>query len=151
MSCDVACELADWSAWTGCSAGCGGGIQERKRAVLVPAKGSGDCPKPSSDERVETKACNEFPCHGDERCIAKEDLVVAIDASGSTSGGAFDVIRDLAVELVKKFNGTAYGHAAMRVGVVQFGNGEILEDGTVTSAIAAHDLDSDMAKVVTAI
>merc|ERR1719223_87772 len=37
----------------------------------------------------------------------------------------------------------------MKVGIVQFGNGEILDDGTVSAALKVLPLTSDMAEVET--
>jgi hypothetical protein len=47
--------------------------------------------------------------------------------------------------------GKYYGYEDMRIGVVQFGNGEVTEDGTVSPALLITKLTSDMAKVKTSI
>jgi len=54
------CSLAMWSQWTGCSAQCGQGIQERSRGVRVSAMPGGlGC----SDPLEEVRACEDvLPC-----------------------------------------------------------------------------------------
>jgi hypothetical protein len=78
-------------------------------------------------------------------------LVLAIDASGSLRETGFKIIKDFAAGLIDKYMGKYYGYEDMRIGVVQFGNGEILDDGTVSSAEHIQALTSDMSKVKTAI
>jgi len=82
-SCDRNCKLKKWSKWSPCSVACGGGFSERWRRVRIPIRGNGKCPKPSSRIRYGIKKCNTHGCKGDEVCVAKQDLVLAIDASGS--------------------------------------------------------------------
>lgn len=62
---------------------CGGGVTKRFKKVLIPIRGQGKCPKRKSAERFEKEKCNTQDCVGDEICIAKQDLVIALDASGS--------------------------------------------------------------------
>jgi len=47
--------------------------------------------------------------------------------------------------------GEYYGHEDMKIGVVQFGNGGILDDGTVSDALLIQPLSSDMGKVKKAV
>lgn len=126
---------------------CGGGVQERLRKVLVPIRGEGECPKDSSAERWEEQVCNSQDCIGDELCIAQQDLIIAIDGSGSLREPGFETLRDFAVTLIDRYQGKYFGQDAMRVGVILFGNGEVLEDGTVSTAIRVHELSSDMTSV----
>eukprot|EP01004_Peranema_trichophorum_P003198 NODE_21_length_5193_cov_112.595266_g17_i0.p1 GENE.NODE_21_length_5193_cov_112.595266_g17_i0~~NODE_21_length_5193_cov_112.595266_g17_i0.p1 ORF type:complete len:1676 (-),score=495.00 NODE_21_length_5193_cov_112.595266_g17_i0:119-5146(-) len=39
--CDVDCVTSEWSAWSSCSAKCGGGVTKRQRGILVNSKGNG--------------------------------------------------------------------------------------------------------------
>jgi hypothetical protein len=95
--------------------------------------------------------CNTFDCNGDEICIAKQDLVMAIDASGSLRESGFKIVKGFASKLVERYKGEYYGHEDMRIGVVQFGNGFIKADGTVSEAILVQTLTSKMADVKTAV
>merc|ERR1719454_130611 len=150
-SCDRNCKLKKWSKWSPCSVACGGGFSERWRRVLRPIRGNGKCPKPSSRIRYGIKKCNTFDCKGDEVCIAKQDLVLAIDASGSLREDGYKILKDFAAGLIDKYMGKYYGYEDMRIGVVQFGNGEIRDDGTVSDALLIQQLTNDMAKVKSSI
>jgi len=58
--CPVDCVVSDWSAWSACSAECGGGTQSRTRTIITPPQNGGTaCPN-----LVETRACNEQACGG---------------------------------------------------------------------------------------
>merc|ERR1719248_150919 len=107
--------------------GCGGGFQEQKRRILRTIRGNGACPKDTSHFRFRKKKCNVHDCNGDEICIAKQDLIIAIDGSGSMQEASFKVLKNFAATLVSKYQGEYYGAEAMKVGVVQFGNGEITD------------------------
>jgi len=150
-SCDRNCKLKKWSKWSPCSVACGGGFTERWRRVRIPIRGNGRCPKPSSRIRYGIKKCNTHDCKGDEVCIAKQDLVLAIDASGSLREDGYKILKDFAAGLIDKYMGKYYGYEDMRIGVAQFGNGEILDDGTVSDALLIQKLTSDMAKVKSSI
>merc|ERR1719409_1303154 len=150
-SCDRNCRLKKWSKWSPCSVACGGGFSERWRRVTRPIRGNGKCPKPTSRIRYGMKKCNTHGCKGDEVCVAKQDLVLAIDASGSLREDGFKIIKDFAAGLIDKYMGKYYGYEDMRIGVAQFGNGEIMDDGTVSDALHIQKLTSDMAKVKSSI
>ena len=81
-SCDRDCKLSGWSDWAPCSMACSGGITTRFKSVVVPIRGQGKCPKKKSRRRFQKRKCNKQDCVGDEICIAKQDLVIALDASG---------------------------------------------------------------------
>lgn len=126
---------------------CDGGFQTRFRSVVVPTRGEGKCPKAKSASRYGIQRCNAHKCMGDELCTAKQDLVLSIDASGSLTEKGFKTVRDFSAGLIDKYMGKYYGVEGMRIGVVQFGNGEILSDGSVSNALLVQELTSDMAKV----
>merc|ERR1719236_384145 len=146
-SCDRNCRLKTWSKWSPCSVACGGGFSERWRRVLIPIRGKGRCPKRKSKIRYGVRKCNTHDCHGDEVCVAKQDLVLAIDGSGSLRESGFKILKDFAIGLIDRYKGHYYGYEDMRICVAQFGNGEILDDGTVSDALLIQPLESDMDKV----
>jgi hypothetical protein len=56
--CPVDCRVGTWSAWSDCSASCGGGVQTRSRPVEQPAQYGGQpCP-----ELIESRNCNQGRC-----------------------------------------------------------------------------------------
>ncbi|KAM9163493.1 LOW QUALITY PROTEIN: SCO-spondin-like [Pangshura tecta] len=57
--CPAGCQLSPWSAWSPCSASCGGGVSERSRSLLSPGEGRGEhCPAPLLLHR----ACHTHNC-----------------------------------------------------------------------------------------
>jgi len=151
MSCDRDCSLAPWNPWTPCSMACDGGFQERMKHVLIPTRGFGKCPKPDSDFRYQKQLCNVHKCVGDEICVAKQDLIVAVDGSGSLQEAGFNTLKAFTLSLLTKYQTEYFGATAMKVGVLQFGNGVILGDGrTVSPAINVQPLTADLALVKTA-
>merc|ERR1719316_1176512 len=88
-SCDVDCELEDWSGWSPCTKSCKWrstakpGSQKRTKGIAVAAKGNGKCPKPRTRARYQHQACNNFMCPKDIKCVAESDVVFLIDGSGS--------------------------------------------------------------------
>jgi hypothetical protein len=157
MSCDRDCTLASWTDWTPCSVACGGGMQSRDKHVMVPTRGFGKCPKETSNKRHGERQCNTQDCVGDEICVASQDLIIAIDGSGSLvedpdSGGMyFTALKNYALELVTKYKGEYFGKSAMKVGVILFGNGVIMDDGSISPARNLQALTADMGEVTTAI
>jgi uncharacterized protein YegL len=150
-SCMRPCTLKAWSPYSACSQMCDGGESEQHRKIKVKARAGGECPKPKSPKRFRKKKCNIQPCIGDEQCIAKVDLVIAVDGSGSISEKGFSVLRDFTASLIGRFSGRAYGVNAMQVGVVLFGNGRVRPDGTIQDGRVVSGLTSDMGKVKAAI
>jgi len=148
MSCDRDCTIAPWTPWTPCSMACDSGAQERHRHVLIPTRGFGKCPRPDSEFRYEKQECNVHKCVGDEVCVAKQDLILAIDGSGSLQQTGFDTVRSFALTLIQKYQTEYFGSTAMKVGILQFGNGVIMADGrTVSPAINVQPLTNDLALV----
>merc|ERR1740123_2400147 len=152
-SCDRDCTLEAWSEWTPCSTACGGGDHSRARKVVIPIRGQGKCPKKMSPERHESGKCNTQPCAGDEICIAKQDLVIALDASGSLKQKGYEAVKNFAVNLTKRYKAKYFGAPAIKMGVTLFGNGKLIElnDGsggtTIQSAIKLQPLTFDLAEV----
>lgn len=129
---------------------CDGGFQERFRHVLIPTRGFGKCPKPDSAFRYEKQECNVHKCVGDEICVAKQDLILAVDGSGSLQEAGFNTLKSFTLNLLAKYQTEYFGASAMKVGVLQFGNGVILGDGrTVSPAINVQPLTSDLTLVKT--
>jgi len=129
---------------------CDGGFQERYKHVLIPTRGFGKCPKAGSAFRYENQQCNVHQCTGDELCVAKQDLILAIDGSGSLTENGFGVLKTFTLALLTKYNSEYFGSDAMKVGVLQFGNGVIMDDGvSVSPAINVQPLTTDLVLVKT--
>jgi len=130
---------------------CGGGLKKRIRKVDIPIRANGKCPTPENSERLQWDSCNTQECVGDEICIAKQDLVLAIDGSGSLKQEGFDAVKKFALNLTAKYQNAYYGVEDMRVGLVLFGNGEYQDDGTITPALQVAPITNDIASISTAI
>ncbi|CAK0862315.1 unnamed protein product [Prorocentrum cordatum] len=150
-SCDRDCTLMPWTAWEPCSMACGGGIQERVRKVDIPIRANGKCPGQKHPDRFQMQECNTQDCVGDEICIARQDLVIAIDGSGSLKQEGFDILQKFALNLTSRYQSTYYGVEDMRIGLVLFGNGEYFDNGTVAAALEVVPITSDLESVSTAI
>merc|ERR1719446_1535698 len=147
-SCDRDCSLAKWTPWTPCSMACDGGFKERFKHVAIPTRGFGKCPQPTSRYRYAKGSCNEQRCKGDEICVARQDLVIAIDGSGSLREKGFDILKKFVEVLLKRYQTMYWGAEAVKIGIVLFGNGVIMPDGkSVSPAILSHELSFDMAAV----
>jgi len=156
-SCDRDCNLKKWTFWTPCSMACGGGMQAKFRHIKRKLRGNGKCPKAKSRYRFKERECNTAMCVGDEDCIAQMDFAVLLDGSGSMREPGYDILKEFAARLIERFKGEAYEAEAAKVGVVQFGNGQILPDKeshtgtTISPAKLIHGMDFDTEKVATAI
>jgi len=151
QSCDRDCMLGRWTSWTPCSVACGGGFQEQFRHVALPTRGDGRCPSGDSRFRYARRSCNEFDCNGDEICVAKQDLIIAIDASGSVREKGWEVMKDFLNQLLDRYEAEYWGDEAIQLGIVQFGNGVLGEDGrTVSPARSIHGLTFEHASVLDA-
>ncbi|OII77835.1 thrombospondin type 1 domain-containing protein [Cryptosporidium andersoni] len=62
------CEVGQWSAWSPCTATCGGGIKRRQRVIQVAATGGGRC----EFDLTQKVGCNGFRCP-DEACIDRPE------------------------------------------------------------------------------
>jgi len=156
-SCDRDCTLKKWTKRP-CSMSCGGGRIVKRKAVKIPMRGNGKCPNNKSRKRLLYKKCNKFACRGDEICIAKQDTVIALDGSGSVRKKGFEVLKRFASTLVRQFKGRVKRkvkgkgkgkkkRTASRVGIVQFGNGELNDKGEVSSATIVSKLSRKIKQV----
>jgi len=57
--CPIDCVWTDWTAWSKCSAECGGGLQNSTRTIKVPAQHNG---KECVGAGIKEQACNTKPC-----------------------------------------------------------------------------------------
>jgi hypothetical protein len=96
------------------------------------------------------RRCNSQACEGDEICIARQDLVVLVDGSGSVKETGFNILKNLAVNLTGSYQNMYFGEEAVRMGVVEFGNGvlEHVGDKTVVGpAMEIQAITADLATV----
>jgi uncharacterized protein YegL len=119
-------------------------MQKRQRHVDIPIRANGKCPSPTHADRLQEQECNTLDCEGDEICIAKQDLVLAIDGSGSLKQEGFDVLKGFVLNITSMYQPKYYGASAMEVGLVLFGNGEYFDNGTVSAAIDVMGLSDDI-------
>jgi hypothetical protein len=131
---------------------CDGGFKEKFRHVARPIRGFGKCPTSASRFRYEKAGCNEQRCKGDEICVAKQDLVIALDGSGSLRADGFEILKKFVVKLLARYRTEFWGSDAVKIGIVLFGNGVIMPDGkSVSPAILASPLGFDKEAMVTVV
>lgn len=141
-SCDRNCSLHKWSKfWTPCTRACGGGTKEKSRDIRIPIRGEGKCPTLGSDERTKVEKCNTKKCMTDEQCIAKMDLVLAVDGSGSVGSDNWKIATNFTGELYRRMGGVFRSRQRTRIGLIKFGNGEIFPDGTVRAPKLVQKLE----------
>jgi hypothetical protein len=59
--CPINCEVAEWSAWSSCTARCGGGVKQRARVIMVePEHGGQPC-----GSTTDASSCNVQSCDRD--------------------------------------------------------------------------------------
>jgi len=79
-------------------------------------------------------------------------LILAVDGSGSVREDGFNILKTYTLNLLSKYHSEYYGAGAMKVGVIEFGNGIIMADGiTVSPAMNVHTLTSDLGSVKSSI
>jgi len=150
-SCDRDCTLTEWSPFTPCTQACDGGTHDQVKDIIVPKRADGVCATEDAPTRFFEKSCNTQPCVGDEVCVAKIDLVIALDGSGSITETGFDILKEFAVKLLGRLQPSAYGTDAVRVAIVQFGNGHLSPEKLVSDAHLIQELDYDLEKTKQAI
>merc|ERR1719446_823891 len=152
MSCDRNCFLAKWTPWTPCSVACGGGFHERFKHVAIPTRGKSRCPGEISRFRYQKGQCNTHACKGDEICVANQDLVIAVDGSGSIRDTGFKILKSWVAKFLGRYETQYWGNDAVKLAIVLFGNGVIMPDGkSVSPAIIRQPLTFEMDKVKTAV
>jgi uncharacterized protein YegL len=114
------------------------------RKVDIPIRGEGRCPKALSSTRYQPQNCNTHQCTGDEICVAKQDLVIAVDGSGSIQAEGFKLLKNFTGELLKRYKVEYYGETTVQVGLIVFGNGEIQDDGSISKAVMLRELTTDL-------
>jgi len=140
-SCDRNCLLNKWSEKTPCSQACDGGYYERFRSIKRPVRANGKCPRKDSRLRYEKHQCNEHKCSGDEICEAHQDLLILVDSSGSILEKGHKIMQSYLKQYVKNLRAkNRIGGDGMNVGLIQFGQGKILEDGSIAKAEIVHPL-----------
>lgn len=122
-------------------------MRESRKKVSAPARGQGPCPKAKSRQRYKSEQCNVQTCAGNEICVAHQDLVIAVDGSGSMGEDGFDTLRSFAGKLVTRYTSMHNGTSTMKVGVVLFGNGHVRKDGSVNPPINVQPLTADLTAV----
>jgi hypothetical protein len=96
--------------------------------------------------------CNTHTCKGDEICVANQDLVIAVDGSGSIRDAGFKILKAWVGKLLGRYETQYWGNDAVKLAIVLFGNGVIMPDGkSVSPAIIRQPLTFDMAAVKTAV
>jgi len=155
-SCDRNCKLAPWSEWSPCSMACNGGLKTRTKKVVIPIRGQGKCPSKRSRRRNQRAKCNKQKCVGDEICVAKQDLVLALDASGSLRETGYETVKKFALNLTSRYKSEYFGNPAIKMGVVLFGNGQLIplrrgSGTTIKAAINLQPLTFDLPAVRTKI
>merc|ERR1719265_1038558 len=92
------------------------GFKKRMRDVVVPTRGDGKCPVEESADRLEYEDCNVHACTGDEECYALQDLVLAIDGSGSITADNFEILKEYVLKLIKRYKFEVHNTQLMKVG-----------------------------------
>jgi hypothetical protein len=80
---------------------------------ISPAEGNGKCLHHKDAERFEQQTCNTLECPPDPICVAMQDVVLAVDVSGSLKQTGFDTmmnfVRDLSSLYTLGVNETQMG------------------------------------------
>jgi hypothetical protein len=117
QSCDIDCVLAEWSVWGPCSRACNSGVQERFKEEISPAEGNGKCLHHKDAERFEQQTCNTLECPPEPICVAMQDVVLAVDVSGSLKQSGFDTMMTFVKDLVSLYT---LGVNETQMGVLEY-------------------------------
>jgi hypothetical protein len=104
MACDRPCVLHSWTAWRTCTRACMGGMQWRSRGIRRAGSGNGKCARTFSKMRYERQTCNPGPCPQDVVCVARIDLIVGLDASGSMLESGWKAQRSAFLKMVDRMH-----------------------------------------------
>ena len=120
VDCDDSCpDVANPSEVYAC-----GGWQEIYRKVVVqpPDECGLRCPALSRQKKCNQKKC-PVDCimsewSGWSKCTADahQDLVIAVDGSGSVRADGFNILKNFALDLLSKYRSVYFGADAMKVG-----------------------------------
>ena len=79
--------------------------------------------------------CDTHDCSGDDTCIAKQSPIFAIDGSGSLTAKGFEVLKDLATQLIGKYRGEYFGSEDMQTRVEDImEDSDYVESGSTSSS-----------------
>jgi hypothetical protein len=104
LACDRPCELHSWTAWRTCTRACSGGMRWRTRGIRRLGSGDGKCARTFSNARYHRETCNTGPCPQDVVCIARIDLVIGLDASGSMGTDGWNAQRTALLNMVNRMH-----------------------------------------------
>jgi len=113
QSCNADCVLADWDAWSLCSKACQGGNAQRRKRVIEPERGLGECAGEDDEEtRLDFQTCNDFDCaellprgRNTLKCTGFLDLIILLDGSGSLRWYGWKQSKKMAKQLVGAMRG----------------------------------------------
>jgi hypothetical protein len=117
QSCDIDCVLSEWTVWGPCSRACNSGVQERAKTEISPAEGNGKCLHHKDAERFEQQTCNTLECPPNPICVATQDVVLAVDVSGSLKQSGFDTMMEFVKDLTSLYT---LGVNETQIGVLEY-------------------------------
>jgi len=124
QSCDVDCVLSEWTVWGPCSRACTTGTQERAKTEISPLEANGKCAHHKDASRFEQQTCNPLECPPEPMCVAMQDVVLAVDVSGSLKQTGFDTMMLFVKDLVSLYT---LGVNETQLGVLEYSKtGEIV-------------------------
>jgi hypothetical protein len=116
-SCDKDCVLSEWTPWGPCSRACATGIQERLKEEISPLEANGICAHHEDATRFEQQTCNDLECPPAPMCVANQDVVLAVDVSGSLRKEGFETMMKFVKDLTSLY---ILGEAKTKIGVLEY-------------------------------